>query len=214
MICRRPSTRSTTPSQASGSFWGMVIRKIRFFTIWKVWKETELSLVRMAQRKTTSAGGRRKARWLLRRFVLYENIQKDEQRVVWIRNATRRDRSTRPTRSAWWIVRSFYMITDIVRYAEYYVYIHPSRFELIEKTGKHSYRGRAVFDFSGKRLTTSYLDISRDEDNDRYYATLGPDKTIVVRDTFTSLSHLNKAFAVFQVFEVNATPTRTCGLLP
>ena len=100
----------------------------------------------------------------------------------------------------------FHMITDIVRYAEYYVYIHPSRFDLIEKTGKHSYRGRTIHDFSGKSLTTPPLDISRDE-NDRYYATLGPDKTISVRVHFNSLSHLNKAFAVFQVFEVNADPT-------
>ena len=108
----------------------------------------------------------------------------------------------------------FYMITDIVRYAQYYVYIHPSRFELIEKTDRNTFRGRAVFDFSGKRLTTSYLDISRDEDNDRYYASLGPGKTIVVRDTFTSLSQLNKAFAVFQVFEVNATPTTNVWFTP
>ena len=100
----------------------------------------------------------------------------------------------------------FHMITDIVRYAEYYVYIHPSRFDLIEKTGKHSYRGRTIHDFSGKSLTTPPLDISRDE-NDRYYATLGLDKTISVRVHFNSLSHLNKAFAVFQVFEVNADPT-------
>ena len=79
----------------------------------------------------------------------------------------------------------FHMITDIVRYAKYYVYIHPSRFDLIEKTGKHSYRGRTIHDFFGKSLTTPPLDISRDE-NDRYYATIGPDKTISVRVHFNS----------------------------
>ena len=100
----------------------------------------------------------------------------------------------------------FHMITDIVRYAEYHVYILPSRFDLIEKTGKHSYRGRTIHDFSGKSLTTPPLDIFRDE-NDRFYATLGADKTISARDHLNSLSHLTKAFAVFQVFEVNADPT-------
>ena len=100
----------------------------------------------------------------------------------------------------------FYMLPFIVQNSTYYVYVHPSRFSTIDRREKGKYSGSELLDFHGKKIATPTLDILADEDH-HHYVTLDRTKTISTQDEFDSLFEGNKAFAIFQVFEIVAQPT-------
>ena len=100
-----------------------------------------------------------------------------------------------------------HLLPYIAQHAYYYVYVHPSRFESIERTSKNNYTASNLLDFTGKTIPVNAIDISKDDE--RFYITLGRRRTIPVKERFNNLFEDNKAFAMFQVFEVNTSnPTQ------
>ena len=66
----------------------------------------------------------------------------------------------------------FHLLPYIAQNAYYYVYVHPSRFQSIERTSKDNYRTRNLLDFTGKTISTEKLLLSKDNQQ-RFYLTLG-----------------------------------------
>ena len=96
----------------------------------------------------------------------------------------------------------FYLLPYIAQNAYYYVYVHPSRFQSIEKTSKDNYRTRNLLDFTGKTISTEKLMMTKDNQQ-RFYLTLGRNRDMLIRDEMDNFFENNKAFAIFQVCEAN-----------
>ena len=56
----------------------------------------------------------------------------------------------------------FHLLPFIAQHAYYYVYIHPSRFESIERTSKNNYTVSNLLDFTGKTIPVSSVEIVKD----------------------------------------------------
>ena len=100
----------------------------------------------------------------------------------------------------------FHLLPFISQHAYYYVYLNPSRFQSIQRNRQGSYTGDNILDFSGKIIHVSGVPVIKGED-DRFFTNLG-NRTISVRERFDRLFEKNKAFAMFQVVEVNGTAHR------
>ena len=96
----------------------------------------------------------------------------------------------------------FYLLPYIAQNAYYYVYVHPSRFQSIERTSKDNYRTRNLLDFTGKTISTEKLMMTKDNQQ-RFYLTLGRNRDMLIRDEMDNFFEKNKAFAIFQVCEAN-----------
>ena len=96
----------------------------------------------------------------------------------------------------------FHLLPYIAQNAYYYVYVHPSRFQSIERTSKDNYRTRNLLDFTGKTISTEKLMMTKDNQQ-RFYLTLGRNRDILIRDEMDNFFENNKAFAIFQVCEAN-----------
>ena len=62
----------------------------------------------------------------------------------------------------------FHLLPYIAQNAYYYVYVHPSRFQSIERTNKDNYRIRNLLDFTGKTISMEKLLLSKDNQQ-RFY---------------------------------------------
>ena len=96
----------------------------------------------------------------------------------------------------------FHLLPYIAQNAYYYVYVHPSRFQSIERTSKDNYRTRNLLDFTGKTISTEKLMMTKDNQQ-RFYLALGRNRDILIRDEMDNFFENNKAFAIFQVCEAN-----------
>ena len=96
----------------------------------------------------------------------------------------------------------FHLLPYIAQNAYYYVYVHPSRFQSIERTSKDNYRIRNLLDFTGKTISTEKLLLSKDNQQ-RFFLTLGRNRDMLIRDEMDNFFENNKAFAIFQVCEAN-----------
>ena len=96
----------------------------------------------------------------------------------------------------------FHLLPYIVQNAYYYVYVHPSRFQSIERTSKDNYGIRNLVDFTGKTISTEKLMMTKDNQQ-RFYLTLGSNRGMSIRDEMDNFFEDNKAFAIFQVCEAN-----------
>ena len=96
----------------------------------------------------------------------------------------------------------FYLLPYIAQNAYYYVYVHPSRFQSIERTSKDNYRTRNLLDFTDKNISTEKLMMTKDNQQ-RFYLTLGRNRDMLIRDEMDNFFENNKAFAIFQVCEAN-----------
>ena len=96
----------------------------------------------------------------------------------------------------------FHLYPFIEQHAYYLAYVHPSRFESLVRIVSGSYRASNMLDFTGKTIPLNNASLSKDQ---RFYATLSGSQTISLRERFDRLFEENKAFAIFQVFQVNAT---------
>ena len=96
----------------------------------------------------------------------------------------------------------FHLLPYIAQNAYYYVYVHPSRFQSIERTSKDNYRTRNLLDFTGKTISTEKLMMTKDNQQ-RFYLTLGSNRGMSIRDEMDNFFEDNKAFAIFQVCEAN-----------
>ena len=56
----------------------------------------------------------------------------------------------------------FHLLPYIAQNAYYYVYVHPSRFQSIERTSKDNYGIRNLVDFTGKTISTEKLMMTKD----------------------------------------------------
>ena len=96
----------------------------------------------------------------------------------------------------------FHLLPYIAQNAYYYVYVHPSRFQSIERTSKDNYGIRNLVDFTGKTISTEKLMMTKDN-RQRFYLTLGSNRGMSIRDEMDNFFENNKAFAIFQVCEAN-----------
>ena len=96
----------------------------------------------------------------------------------------------------------FHLLPYIAQNAYYYVYVHPSRFQSIERTSKDNYRTRNLLDFTGKTISTEKLMMTKDNQQ-RFYLTLRSNRGMSIRDEMDNFFEDNKAFAIFQVREAN-----------
>ena len=96
----------------------------------------------------------------------------------------------------------FHLLPYIAQNAYYYVYVHPSRFQSIERTSKDNYSTRNLLDFTGKTISTEKLMMTKDNQQ-RFYLTLGRNRDMLIRDEMENFFENNKAFAIFQVCEAN-----------
>ena len=96
----------------------------------------------------------------------------------------------------------FHLLPYIAQNAYYYVYVHPSRFQSIERTSKDNYRTSNLLDFTGKTISTEKLMMTKDNQQ-RFYLTLGSNRGMSIRDEMDNFFEDNKAFAIFQVCEAN-----------
>ena len=96
----------------------------------------------------------------------------------------------------------FDLLPYIAQNAYYYVYVHPSRFQSIERTSKDNYRTRNLLDFTGKTISTEKLMMTKDNQQ-RFYLALGKNRGMSIRDEMDNFFEDNKAFAIFQVCEAN-----------
>ena len=95
----------------------------------------------------------------------------------------------------------FYLLPYIAQEAYYFVYIHPSRFELLDKPRKSNFRATHILDLTGKKIRTPTMTLSKDTDKN-FYVTLNR-VPITVTERFENMFSANKSFAIFQVAEVN-----------
>ena len=95
----------------------------------------------------------------------------------------------------------FRLLPYIAQQAYYYVYIHPSRFELLDKPRKTNFRATHILDLTGKKIRTPTMILAKDT-NKNFYVTLNR-VPITVTETFDNMFSANKSFAIFQVAEVN-----------
>ena len=95
----------------------------------------------------------------------------------------------------------FHLLPFIAQHAYYYVYIHPSRFESIERTSKNNYTVSNLLDFMSKTIPVNSIEIVKD--GKWFYTTLERRRVIHVQERFDNMFENNKAFAMFQVFEVH-----------
>ena len=96
----------------------------------------------------------------------------------------------------------FHLLPYIAQNAYYYVYVHPSRFQSIERTSKDNFRTRNLLDFTGKTISTEKLMMTKDNQQ-RFYLALGKNRGMSIRDEMDNFFEDNKAFAIFQVCEAN-----------
>ena len=96
----------------------------------------------------------------------------------------------------------FHLLPYIAQNSYYYVYVHPSRFQSIERTSKDNYGIRNLVDFTGKTISTEKLMMTKDNQQ-RFYLTLGSNRGMSIRDEMNNFFEDNKAFAIFQVCEAN-----------
>ena len=107
----------------------------------------------------------------------------------------------------------FHLLPYIAQNAYYYVYVHPSRFQSIERTSKENYRIRNLLDFTGKTISTEKLLLSKDNQQ-RFYLTLGENRDMLIRDEIDNFFENNKAFAIFQVGEANDSTVKNLSFTP
>ena len=87
----------------------------------------------------------------------------------------------------------FHLLPYIAQNAYYYVYVHPSRFQSIERTSKDNYGIRNLVDFTGKTISTEKLMMTKDNQQ-RFYLTLGSNRGMSIRDEMDNFFEDNKAF--------------------
>ena len=107
----------------------------------------------------------------------------------------------------------FHLLPYLAQNAYYYVYVHPSRFQSIERTSKDNYRIRNLLDFTGKTISTEKLLLSKDNQQ-RFYLTLGENRHMLIRGEMDNFFENNKAFAIFQVGEANDSIVTNLSFTP
>ena len=95
----------------------------------------------------------------------------------------------------------FNLLPYIAQNAYYYVYVHPSRFQSIERTSKDNYGIRNLVDFTGKTISTEKLMMTKDNQQ-RFYLALGKTEAFRSGTKWTTFLKTT-AFAIFQVCEAN-----------
>ena len=105
----------------------------------------------------------------------------------------------------------FHLLPYIAQNAYYYVYVHPSRFQSIEKTSKDNYRTRKLLDFTGKTISTEKLMMTKDNQH-RFYLTLGRNRDMLIRDEMDNFSKTRKRLPYFKSVK-QTTPLLQTSLL-
>ena len=94
----------------------------------------------------------------------------------------------------------FHLSTIIGQHTYFYVYTHPSRFQLINRTAPGVYTASTILDFTGKSISAEGVRVSKDADG-HFYIDLDR-SPLSIPERFDRLFADNKAFAIFQVLEI------------
>ena len=96
----------------------------------------------------------------------------------------------------------FHLSTVIDRFAYFYVYTHPSRFESINRTAPGMYTASTILDFTGKSIPAEGVRVLKDADG-HFYIELDRNP-LSIPERFDRLFADNKAFTIFQVLEITS----------
>ena len=105
----------------------------------------------------------------------------------------------------------FHLLPYIDQNAYFYIFIHPSRFASIGKTSWGTLTATDILDFTGKSIAVSGVEVSKDE---HHHITLGGGGVISISERFDRLFENNKAFAIFQVFQLNTSDPNDLSIKP